>query len=893
MGEKISTHLFAHVMRPITALLVTCKRGVIPPPFKWTDEADRAYSKLKSRLANPPVISFPDFKHCFILHTDASDVACGGILTQVIDGKTRLVAAVSKTFNKVEANWNTSEKECYGILWSIEKLSRILKGTRFVVHTDHYSLTYLDKTAFRNSKIARWQLRLSEYDFCLQYIKGQKNNFADWVSRPFGKENLKSCETGPVQNAGRFLNIGDSELVIYVPSWCSDQIKLPKSARKLVAAVNVANIVRPTSDPEMERPIMGQISTHQLDDPFLAAIHDAVCRANDNNTDVELEDVINEKDHRKEEFLKLASSLGICRTSNCLVVNDRRGPRVVVPEALRADFVKRAHDLNGHCGLPRMKDNLKMLWWINMDSDLENYVRSCSSCLQTKGAHGRPQLPPTGTVRKGRFPGDILNIDYVCMKTPVNGYRYMLTVICAFSRYFWAVPTRRDNAVSAALGLTKICLQYDFWPRQIHSDRGLHFVNSVIDDFCKSNKIEHTLSCAWRPEANGVVERSHRTLKNALYSTAHSENISWLTALPYVTRAMNASRCKTTGQVPREAWFGKARFPVEDTSPEQFATGVRQRIDRVNQLIKIAQEAAAADTERRNQRKLPPTPLIEGQLVYVKRDLNASGKSSGLKWVGPLRLIRTNSSVCLVEDGNKKRDWIFRGHIAPADERHEHLKELNQLHRDEELYIWQHLVTLVSDRADIHESSSKGDVSTKTKLNNIEISLPEKFSGTRQDVQKKSTPELIIEKSAVENTTEQMEISEFTPSTQADPSTLPEEQFPTAKTSNDPATSLPSEILPSDDATFMSANSILETSEIDERELSIVAAGNLDVTTANQRPRTDPPSTPKNSLTLPSNSLKAPRKRSSSVARSAPPYPKRNCPAPDRMNITSTKTKKY
>ena len=188
-------------------------------------------------------------------------------------------------------------------------------------------------------------------------------------------------------------------------------------------------------------------------------------------------------DHRRDEFLKIAKQLRICRTSNCLVVNDRRGPRVVVPEALRADFVKRAHDLSGHCGLPRMKENLKMLWWINMDEDLENYVRSCSSCLQTKGAHGRPQMPPTGKVRKGRYPGDILNIDYVCMKTPVNGLRYMLTVICSFSRYLWAIPVRRDNALSAAQGLTKICLQYDFWPRVIHSDRGLHFVNSVIDDF--------------------------------------------------------------------------------------------------------------------------------------------------------------------------------------------------------------------------------------------------------------------------------------------------------------------------------------------------------------------------------------------------------------------------
>ena len=101
-------------------------------------------------------------------------------MTQIINGETKLIGAVSKTFSKTERNWNVSEKECFGILWSVEKLSKILKGTSFIVHTDHASLTYLDKTAFRNSKIARWQLRLSEYDFVLEYIRGQDNNFADW-----------------------------------------------------------------------------------------------------------------------------------------------------------------------------------------------------------------------------------------------------------------------------------------------------------------------------------------------------------------------------------------------------------------------------------------------------------------------------------------------------------------------------------------------------------------------------------------------------------------------------------------------------------------------------------------------------------------------------------------
>ena len=94
---------------------------------------------------------------------------------------------------------------------------------------------------------------------------------------------------------------------------------------------------------------------------------------------------------------------------------------------------------------------------------------------------------------------------------------------------------------------------------------------------------------------------------------------------------------------------------------------------------------------------------------------------------------------------NRKQIPIPQAQLHLADERHEQLKELNKLHRDEELYIWQHLVSLVSDRADIRdESSSKGDDTSKTKLKNTEISLPEKVSGTIRDVQKRSKPQVEI-----------------------------------------------------------------------------------------------------------------------------------------------------
>ena len=81
-------------MKPIHALN---KSGVV---FSWTEEADKAFKKIKKKLTSSPVISFPDFTLPFSLTTDASDRACGAILMQeTADGKKRIVAVASKTFS--------------------------------------------------------------------------------------------------------------------------------------------------------------------------------------------------------------------------------------------------------------------------------------------------------------------------------------------------------------------------------------------------------------------------------------------------------------------------------------------------------------------------------------------------------------------------------------------------------------------------------------------------------------------------------------------------------------------------------------------------------------------------------------------------------------------------
>jgi hypothetical protein len=95
---------------------------------------------------------------------------------QRINGKQVIIATVSKTLSETEQRWSASERECWAIVFSIERLAYFLKGPNpFILCNDHRSLTFMDKSVFENTKISRWQERIKGFYFCLQHIEGEKN----------------------------------------------------------------------------------------------------------------------------------------------------------------------------------------------------------------------------------------------------------------------------------------------------------------------------------------------------------------------------------------------------------------------------------------------------------------------------------------------------------------------------------------------------------------------------------------------------------------------------------------------------------------------------------------------------------------------------------------------
>lgn len=168
---------FSSLTAPLCNLL---KKNI---PFIWDDLCDNAFRLLKDHLISAPVLSCPNFDLPFLIQTDASDFGLGAVLTQVVDGVEKVISYLSRSLTKNERKFSVTEKECLAVLFAIEKWRPYVEGTHFIVITDHYSLKWLNTIKDPVGRIARWAVRLQQYDFDIVHRKGKDHIVPDILSR--------------------------------------------------------------------------------------------------------------------------------------------------------------------------------------------------------------------------------------------------------------------------------------------------------------------------------------------------------------------------------------------------------------------------------------------------------------------------------------------------------------------------------------------------------------------------------------------------------------------------------------------------------------------------------------------------------------------------------------
>ncbi|GFY30892.1 retrovirus-related Pol polyprotein from transposon 17.6 [Trichonephila clavipes] len=176
---------FSNIARPLHKLTES-KQNI-----QWAKECEDSFLQLKEALTSSPILIYPQPDKPFILDTDASNESVGAVLSQEIDGQERVVAYWSKCLSKPERNYCVTRKELLAIVKAIEHFHHYLYGQKFLLRTDHASLTWLMNFRNTEGQVARWIQRLNEYYFDIRHRKGSSHGNADALSRRPCPENCR------------------------------------------------------------------------------------------------------------------------------------------------------------------------------------------------------------------------------------------------------------------------------------------------------------------------------------------------------------------------------------------------------------------------------------------------------------------------------------------------------------------------------------------------------------------------------------------------------------------------------------------------------------------------------------------------------------------------------
>ena len=149
-----------------------------------TEEAQKAFVDLKSRLASRPILKPPDYTKPFIVAVDASQFCVGACLLQVCDGLEHPICFLSRKLRVHELHYSTVEKEALALVVAVRACSVYFGATPVTVYTDHSPLQFINSMANSNQKLLRWSLELQQYSLDIKHRPGKEHHLPDLLSRP-------------------------------------------------------------------------------------------------------------------------------------------------------------------------------------------------------------------------------------------------------------------------------------------------------------------------------------------------------------------------------------------------------------------------------------------------------------------------------------------------------------------------------------------------------------------------------------------------------------------------------------------------------------------------------------------------------------------------------------
>ncbi|GFT76149.1 retrovirus-related Pol polyprotein from transposon 412 [Trichonephila clavipes] len=593
---------FSNIARPLHKLTESKQK------FQWTKECEDSFLQLKEALTSSPILIYTQPDKPFILDTDASNESVGAVLSQEIDGQERVVAYWSKCLSKPERNYCVTRKELLAIVKAIEHFHHYLYGQKFLLRTDHASLTWLMNFRNTEGQVARWIQRLNEYYFDIRHRKGSSHGNADALSRRPCPENCRHCSRVETKYDYAIRQITTSTATPPDP-WSDEKVREDQ-----MADPDIKPLIE-FMESSSNKPSWQDISAYSPTTKQYWALWNSL--------------------HLRNGVLyrKFESEDG--KTFRWQLVL----PRSRIPEVLKE---LHGSPTGGHFGVMKTLHRVReRFFWGKVRADVEQWCKSCDACSARKG----PKIRSRGKLHRYNVGAPFERIAFDILgplPRTVSGNKYLLVVMDYFTKWPEVYPIPDQESPTVAEAVVQHWISRYGVPLQLHSDQGRNFVSAVLKGVCELLGIDNTKTTPLHPH---VPQRRSRDYRIFTIPDAFGRDL----------------------RLPCDLLFG--RPPDTPSSPEEYVQNLQAHFEDVHNLARERINLRTEKMKTRYDTKATGHQFKEGDKVWFYNPTRRKGLSPKLQshWDGPYTILKIINDVVIRirKSTNSKPRVVHYDRLAP------------------------------------------------------------------------------------------------------------------------------------------------------------------------------------------------------------------------------------
>ncbi|KAL3117429.1 hypothetical protein niasHT_004432 [Heterodera trifolii] len=140
-----------------------------------------------------------------------------------------------------------------------------------------------------------------------------------------------------------------------------------------------------------------------------------------------------------------------------------------------------------------------------------------------------------------------------------RGYQYLLVCIDTLSRQVFVEPVKTKTSVNMIRAFRRIFKRSKYIPWKVLTDQGKEFTARAVQQFFRTNDVEHFCMLTSPQFHAGMAERANRSIKERLYRYFTERNTyTWIDVVQDIVRAINHSPNSTIGMCPADVNFKNA-----------------------------------------------------------------------------------------------------------------------------------------------------------------------------------------------------------------------------------------------------------------------------------------------------------------------------------------------